>query len=112
MSDNEVAETKAAEASEAPKKAADNTTSASPVKRGPGRPRKVKAEAAEAPAEAKPKRGPGRPRKTPVVSEAAESASTPAPAKAAKACGSIGFRALRKRNLSADLSSAKEPCSR
>ena len=85
MSDNEVAETKAAEASEAPKKAADNTTSASPVKRGPGRPRKVKTEAAEAPAEAKPKRGPGRPRKTPVVSEAAESASTPAPAKAAKA---------------------------
>ncbi|MEE1455216.1 MAG: transcription termination factor Rho [Ellagibacter isourolithinifaciens] len=85
MSDNEVAETKAAEASEAPKKAADNTTSASPVKRGPGRPRKVKAEAAEAPAEAKPKRGPGRPRKTPVVSEAAESASTPASAKAAKA---------------------------
>lgn len=85
MSDNEVAETKAAEASEAPKKAADNTTSASPVKRGPGRPRKVKAEAAEAPAEAKSKRGPGRPRKTPVVSEAAESASTPAPAKAAKA---------------------------
>ena len=85
MSDNEVAETKAAEASEAPKKTADNTTSASPVKRGPGRPRKVKAEAAEAPAEAKPKRGPGRPRKTPVVSEAAESASTPAPAKAAKA---------------------------
>ena len=62
MSDNEVAETKAAEASEAPKKAADNTTSASPVKRGPGRPRKM-----------------------PVVSEAAESASTPAPAKAAKA---------------------------
>lgn len=85
MSDNEVAETKAAEASEAPKKAADNPTSASPVKRGPGRPRKVKTEAAEAPAEAKPKRGPGRPRKTPVVSEAAESASTPAPAKAAKA---------------------------
>ena len=85
MSDNEVAETKAAEASEAPKKAADNTTSASPVKRGPGRPRKVKTEAAEAPAKAKPKRGPGRPRKTPVVSEAAESASTPAPAKAAKA---------------------------
>ena len=85
MSDNEVAETKAAEASEAPKKAAGNTTSASPVKRGPGRPRKVKTEAAEAPAEAKPKRGPGRPRKTPVVSEAAESASTPAPAKAAKA---------------------------
>ena len=85
MSDNEVAETKAAEASEAPKKTADNTTSASPVKRGPGRPRKVKTEAAEAPAEAKPKRGPGRPRKTPVVSEAAESASTPAPAKAAKA---------------------------
>lgn len=85
MSDNEVAETKAAEASEAPKKAADNTTSASPVKRGPGRPRKVKTEAAEAPAEAKPKRGPGRPRKTPAVSEAAESASTPAPAKAAKA---------------------------
>lgn len=85
MSDNEVAETKAAEASEAPKKAADNTTSASPVKRGPGRPRKVKTEAAEVPAEAKPKRGPGRPRKTPVVSEAAESASTPAPAKAAKA---------------------------
>ena len=73
MSDNEVAETKAAEASEAPKKAADNTTSASPVKRGPGRPRKVKTEAAEAPAEAKPKRGPGRPRYTPVVSEAAES---------------------------------------
>ena len=85
MSDNEVAETKAAEASEAPKKAADNTTSASPVKRGPGRPRKVKTEAAEVPAEAKPKRGPGRPRKTPVVSEAVESASTPAPAKAAKA---------------------------
>lgn len=85
MSDNEVAETKAAEASEAPKKTADNTTSASPVKRVPGRPRKVKAEAAEAPAEAKPKRGPGRPRKTPVVSEAAESASTPVPAKAAKA---------------------------
>ena len=85
MSDNEVAETKAAEASEAPKKTADKTTSASPVKRGPGRPRKVKAEAAEAPAEAKPKRGPGRPRKTPVVSEAAESASNPAPAKAAKA---------------------------
>ena len=85
MSDNEVAETKAAEASEAPKKAADITTSASPVKRGPGRPRKVKTDAAEAPAEAKPKRGPGRPRKTPVVSEAAESASTPVPAKAAKA---------------------------
>lgn len=85
MSDNEVAETKAAEASEAPKKAADDTTSASPVKRGPGRPRKVKTEAAEVPAEAKPKRGPGRPRKTPVVSEAVESASTPAPAKAAKA---------------------------
>ena len=39
MSDNEVAETKTAEASEAPKKTADNTTSASPVKRGPGRPR-------------------------------------------------------------------------
>ncbi|KAB1640797.1 transcription termination factor Rho [Ellagibacter isourolithinifaciens] len=75
MSDNEVAETKAAEASEAPKKTADNTTSASPVKRGPGRPRKVKAEAAEAPAEAKPKRGPGRPRKTPVVSEAAKAAA-------------------------------------
>ena len=85
MSDNEVAETKAVEASEAPKKAADNTTSASPVKRGPGRPRKVKTEAVEAPAEAKPKRGPGRPRKTPVVSDAAELASTPAPAKAAKA---------------------------
>ena len=52
MSDNEVAETKAADASEAPKKAAAKTTSASPVKRGPGRPRKVKTEAAEAPAEA------------------------------------------------------------
>ena len=70
MSDNEVAETKAAEASEAPKKAANNTTSASPVKRGPGRPRKVKAEAAEAPAEEKPKRRPGRPRKNPLPVDA------------------------------------------
>ncbi|WP_297155269.1 transcription termination factor Rho [uncultured Ellagibacter sp.] len=77
MSENEVAETQAArapEASEAPKKSAAKSDSASPVKRGPGRPRKVKAETSESAAEAKPKRGPGRPRKTPVAAEAAADA--------------------------------------
>ena len=87
MSENEVAAASAAASSESPKGESSSAEASAPVKRRPGRPRKVKVEDAAAPTEEKPKRRPGRPRKNPVADA---SASATDKAKAEKAAAPEG----------------------